>query len=406
MFDVTEWEAAIVSSDPIARIRNDLTEVSMAELAESAGDSLSKRLVDLLELRERLDAEMARVAAAWQRRRAWEADGALSPVAWLTHRAPLAARDASALVKTAKVINAAPQLAEALQAGDTTAGHVAALAKVMSPRRQALLADHEAVLAKQAARLTVRDFTLLARRWAAIADDHLANDDHDEHRPRNEVHAAVTMDGWLDGRFRLNPIVGAQFLGTLDHLAPPDPVDSPDGARSLSERRGDALADLATWYHQGAKAGANPPSLDVVVDIATLNGDGPDLVQSRRELEGVGPITRATLEQLACGATLSRLVMAGESVVLDMGRKTRLATPAQARAIRIRDAGCIFPSCDRPAQWCDIHHIDGFAEGGNTDVAKMCCLCRRHHTLIHNSKWTIMINPAGSFRVAHPARAP
>jgi len=164
MFDVTEWEAAIVSSDPIARIRNDLTEVSMAELAESAGDSLSKRLVDLLELRERLDAEMARVAAAWQRRRAWEADGALSPVAWLTHRAPLAARDASALVKTAKVINAAPQLAEALQAGDTTAGHVAALAKVMSPRRQALLADHEAVLAKQAARLTVRDFTLLARR--------------------------------------------------------------------------------------------------------------------------------------------------------------------------------------------------------------------------------------------------
>jgi len=214
------------------------------------------------------------------------------------------------------------------------------------------------------------------------------------------------MDGWLDGRFRLNPIVGAQFLGTLDHLAPPDPVDSPDGVRSQSERRGDALADLATWYHQGAKAGANPPSLDVVVDIATLNGDGPDLVQSRRELEGVGPITRATLEQLACGATLSRLVMAGESVVLDMGRKTRLATPAQARAIRIRDAGCIFPSCDRPAQWCDIHHIDGFAEGGNTDVAKMCCLCRRHHTLIHNSKWTIMINPAGSFRVAHPARAP
>ncbi len=406
MFDVTEWEAANASSDPIARMRADLAEVSLVDLDGSTGDSLSTQLVDLLELRERLEAELARVSAQWQKRRAWEADGSLSPVAWLTHRAPVAAPDARQLVKTAKVINEAPQLAAALHAGDTTAGHVAALARVMSSRRRVLLAEHEDVLAKQAKRLSVKDFGLLARRWAAIADDHLAGDDHDDHPPHNEVHAAVTMDGWLDGKFRLNPISGAQFLATLDHLAPPDAADSPDGVRNLSERRGDALADLATWYHEGAKPGTNPPSLDVVVDVATLNGDTPDLATGRCELLDVGPITQATLEQIACGATLTRLVMAGESVVLDMGRKVRLATPAQARAIRIRDAGCIFPSCDRPAHWCDIHHVDEWADGGLTDVARMCCLCRRHHTLIHNSKWTIVINPDGTFQVTHPARAP
>ncbi|MCP3976882.1 MAG: DUF222 domain-containing protein [bacterium] len=406
MFDATEWEAAIASSDPIARIRADLAEVSMVELDGSAGDSLSTRLVDLLELRERLEAELARVSSQWEKRRAWEADGSLSPVAWLTHRAPLAAPDTRQLVKIAKVINEAPQLAEALHAGDTTAGHVAALARVMSPRRRALLAEHEDVLTKQARRLTVKDFVLLARRWAALADDHIAGDDHDEHQPHNEVHAAVTMDGWLDGKFRLNPIAGAQLLGAFDHLAPPDAVDSPDGVRSLSERRGDALADLANWYHEGAKPGANPPSLNAVVDVATLNGDPPDLAQGRCELAGVGPITQATLAQIACGATLTRLVMAGESLILDMGRKVRLATPAQARAIRIRDTGCIFPSCDRPAHWCDIHHVDEWADGGLTDVARMVCLCRRHHTLIHNSKWTITINPDGSFQMTHPARAP
>ena len=117
-------------------------------------------------------------------------------------------------------------------------------------------------------------------------------------------------------------------------------------------------------------------------------------------------MAQATLEQIGCSATLRRLVMAGDSTVLDMGRKTRLATPAQARAIRIRDAGCIFPSCDRPAHWCDIHHIDGFSKGGRTDVARMCCLCTRHHTLIHNSKWTIQINPDGTLTVSHPTRAP
>ena len=127
---------------------------------------------------------------------------------------------------------------------------------------------------------------------------------------------------------------------------------------------------------------------------------------ARRDLEGIGPITSQALDQLRCGATLRRVLMAGESVVLDMGRKSRFATPSQARAVRIRDGGCIFPSCDRPPGWCDIHHIDAWALGGKTDVARMCCLCRRHHTLIHNSQWTIVVEPDGSFRVTHPIRAP
>jgi hypothetical protein len=318
----------------------------------------------------------------------------------------MAAADASRLVETAKVVTTAPRLAEALYAGTTTAAHVAALARIMSPPRRRLLAEHDEVLAKQAERLPIKDFTSVARRWAAIADDHLAADHHDTHHPRNTLRAAVTMDGWLDGRFHLDPIAGAELLTTLDHRAPPDPVDAPDGARSLAERRGDALAELASWYHRGTVPGGNPPSLDAVVDVATLNGDSPDLAKARCELEGVGSITRATLEQLGCGATLRRVVMAGASVILDMGRTTRFATPVQARAVRIRDSGCIFPSCDRPARWCDVHHIVPFAEGGPTDVDKMCCLCRRHHTLIHNSKWSIHLNPDGTFTVAHPTRAP
>jgi len=406
MFDVTEYETTFSAGDPVAQLRVGVAELATEDHADATTYGLSQRVIDLLEIRERLDAELARVAAVWQRRRAWEADGALSPVAWLKHRAPVAAPEARQLVKKAKIIDAAPRLAAALRSGRVTSAHVGALARVVSDRRRPLLAEHDEVLAKQAERLSIGDFTLVARRWAAIADDHLADESHDEHHPRNELRAAVTMDGWIDGTFRLHPISGAKFLGVLDHLAPPDPIDAPDGVRSLAERRGDALVDLAGWYHQGAKPSANPPNLDVVVDVATLDGASPDLAKGRCDLEGVGPITRATLEQLSCGATLRRIVMAGDSVVLEMGRKTRFATPAQARAVRIRDAGCIFPSCDRPVRWCDIHHIDEFSKGGHTDVAKMCCLCTRHHTLVHNSEWTIIVNSDGSFRVCHPTRAP
>ena len=323
-----------------------------------------------------------------------------------THRAPISAPEAHQLFKAAKVIDRCPQIADALATGRTTTPHLRALAQVATPRRQQLLTEHDATLAEESQRLTIADFTTLARRWAALADDHLAGDNHGEHHPRNEVHAAVTIDGRLDGTFNLDPGAGAGLLDALDHLAPPDPAEAPDGVRNLAERRGDALADLATWYHQGATPGANPPNLNVVVDVATLNGDTPDLARARSDLAGIGPITRATLKQLSCGATLSRLIMAGDSIILDMGRKTRLATPNQQRAVRIRDGGCIFPSCDRPAQWCDIHHIKPYAQGGPTNLDNMVCLCRRHHTLIHNSKWSIGINPDATFTVRHPTRAP
>jgi hypothetical protein len=404
MFDQSEWDLA--ASDPVARMHAALVDLGGEDHDHWHAGTLSTQMVALLEVRERLDAELARLAARWQQRRGWEADGALSPVAWLTHRAPVSAPEARRVMKTAKVLTTAPHVAEALHHGDTTTAHVQALAQVMSPRRQGLLGDHDQVLAKQATRLDVNDFTLLVRRWAAIADDHLAGDDHEEHRPRNELQAAVTMDGWVDGRFRLDPVAGAELLGTLDHLAPPDPTHVPDGARTLTQRRGDALAELANWYHRGAVPGGNPPNLDVVVDVATLNDQPPPLVKARCDLEGVGPVTRATLEQLSCDATVTRVVMAGDSVILDMGRRTRLATPAQTRAVRIRDAGCVFPSCDRPAPWCDIHHINWFGKGGTTDVATMCLLCRRHHTLIHNSRWTIRTKPDGTFTITHPTRAP
>jgi hypothetical protein len=407
MFDEDDRQRAVsVLEDPMLRLRADLAELSGEDRSAWTADALSEYLLEMLEAQERLDAEVIAVAAQWHRKRSWEADGALSPVAWLTHRGPIGAPEAQRLVKAAKVIDAAPRVGAAVAYGTTTTAHLRALAGVMSSRRRPLLADHDEVLAEQAARLSIRDYTVLVRRWAAMADDHLAGDSHDEQVPRNELHAASTMEGWIDVTGRFEPVAGSILLNVLDHLAPPDPKGAPDGVRTLSQRRGDALADLASWYQQGAEPGGNPPTVDAIVDVATLNGDSPDLARARCDLDGVGPVTKATLERIGCGAMLRRVVMAGKSVVLDMGRKTRLATPAQARAVRIRDAGCIFPSCDRPAPWCDIHHVYGWTNDGPTNVDCLVCLCARHHTLVHNSRWTITINPDGTFTVTHPTRAP
>jgi hypothetical protein len=44
------------------------------------------------------------------------------------------------------------------------------------------------------------------------------------------------------------------------------------------------------------------------------------------------------------------------------------------------------------------------AEGGATDCANLCCLCRRHHRLkTHAPGWTFTLDPDGALLVTTPS---
>ena len=89
-----------------------------------------------------------------------------------------------------------------------------------------------------------------------------------------------------------------------------------------------------------------------------------------------------------------------------MGRKERVATPAQRRAVSRRDRHCIAPGCRRSPRWCDVHHIIAWVDFGETNLDNLVLLCRRHHTLVHNTKWTVTRTEDGTFTLLHPARGP
>ncbi|WP_235558130.1 DUF222 domain-containing protein [Sphaerimonospora mesophila] len=89
------------------------------------------------------------------------------------------------------------------------------------------------------------------------------------------------------------------------------------------------------------------------------------------------PIT--DIHRLARTSTLVRLVMNTEGQVLDMGRKTRLATPAQRRAVAARYDTCWVKGCPLPASMCQIDHIDNWSEGGRTDLARLGPACQFHN---------------------------
>jgi hypothetical protein len=211
----------------------------------------------------------------------------------------------------------------------------------------------------------------------------------------------------VTGGFYLDPVAGVQLIGALDHETPPDPADCPDGPRSLSQRRADALADIINRRINGDTPGGNPPNVNTVIDVAGLTGTMPNLAATWCDIDGIGPVARSVLEQLCCDARFTRFIMSGASVVLDMGRSTRVATPHQRRALAVRDRHCRFPSCSRQPQWCDAHHIEGWVESlGETNIDNLILLCRRHHTLVHNSRWAITRTADGEFEFTHQARGP
>ncbi len=397
----------IDSGDPVLQIRMATAVLAAEDRSSWTGHALSEQLVELLEVKERFDAEVLRLVGSWDRDRAWEIDGALSPRAWLAYRTPVSDADAGRLVKNARLAESHDEIAGALADGDITTPHVEAIGRVMSSARLSLLDEHAEVLVEQAKHLPIGDFTTVMRRWASLADDYLSGDSHEEKWNRRHLHSSVGLDGWVRGDFFLDPISGAALIGALDHEAPPDPEDAPDGPRTLSQRRADALIDIINRHINGGVPGGNPPNVVAVADVAELTDSSPDSALRRCEIEGIGPVARSALDQLGCDARFTRFFMAGPSKVLDMGRSVRNATPAQRKALAVRDRHCRFPSCRRQPQWCEAHHIAGWVESlGETNINNLILLCRRHHTLIHNSRWTITRTPNGDFEFTHPARGP
>lgn len=103
------------------------------------------------------------------------------------------------------------------------------------------------------------------------------------------------------------------------------------------------------------------------------------------ELDHAGPVDRETARRLACDASVMRVVLAGQSEPLDVGRRTPVVPPSMRRAVIVRDRRCRFPGCDRPHTWCDAHHVVHWADGGPTALPNLLLMCRRHHRLVHRS---------------------
>jgi hypothetical protein len=162
-----------------------------------------------------------------------------------------------------------------------------------------------------------------------------------------------------------------------DHAACPE-IAIPGRAQLLAE----ALVELTRRGGAVDLASSTPPRAEVTY---VVRHDDPTVVY---DAAGIRLGHRSLLPR-CCDPDFYTVIMNSLGQPVDLGRKTRLASPHQRRAIALRDGGCAFPGCDWPLEWLDIHHADWWDHGGHTRVDRMCGLCRFHHGVAHRKGWQL-----------------
>ncbi len=321
-------------------------------------------------------------------------DGFTSVTAFLIAHCSMTVRQANREVFLARSLTAMPGAVAAVNREDISLSQFEALAQARS-RHPDHYTWQENGLIEAVSGLTAGDTRRAIDYWSQAHDPEGAATEWADTKDHNFLHASTTYGGRgrVDGE--LDPESMDIVKAALDSLIGEIVRAMPSAQLPrLSHLRSQALTEMARRHLDSNTTPTDHrtrPHMTVVVDWDTLVGSRPDGVS---ELINGTVIPPETARRLACDATINRLVTGPDSEILDLGRNRRTISPAQWRALRVRDRHCQFPGCRRPYTWCDAHHLEHWTgHDGPSDLCNLILLCRLHHTFVHERGWTIAGTP-------------
>jgi hypothetical protein len=354
-----------------------------------------------------------------------ESTGAKDAAAWMVHETRTRFSTARAdLALASSLDRERPVLAAGMRDGMVTLDQAQVIRRALDalPARvdAATVALAESHLVAHAESFGPKELGRLGRRILDVVAPEIAEAAEADRLADLEAHAAdktrLTMRRQGDGTTRISGLVpdavANRFATYLEAFTNPraqhDPAGSPGDPltrlpypRRLGEAFGQFLeaADPTRLPVHGGDATTvvvTIPLASLRAELATADLLGAGLVPGD-DLTG-DRITAAHARRLACTAKILPAVLDGTSLPIDLGRAKRLFTPAQRKALLIRDQVCRAEGCDTPGTWCDAHHLDPWSAGGSTDLTNAVLLCSHHHHRTHDTGYRTDRLPNGDLR--------
>src|SRR5216684_6232684 len=369
--------------------------------AVSTSLSLAELEAQITELAGQLNAANYRwlmLIGEFDRRNGW-ADGRLHSCAhWLNFKVGLNLGAAREKVRVAHALAGLPKIAASMARGELNYSKVRAVSRVACP------ATEESLL-MIALHGTAHHVERLVRGYRRAQEAEELSREAQQHAKRSVTYG-YDEDGSLILRARLPAVAGAMLIQALDAALESLPEEE-ISADVVAERsipfeslRADALAAVAESFlaeSHSSSSSADRYQVVVHVDAETLH----QRAAGRCEIEQGPSLPAETVRRLACDASLLRVLENEIGEPLDVGRKTRSIPPAIRRALNTRDGGCRFPGCTHQ-RYVDAHHIEHWADGGETKLSNLVTLCRLHHRIVHGGEIRIETPPGGGWRFLHP----
>ena len=181
---------------------------------------------------------------------------------------------------------------------------------------------------------------------------------------------------------------------------------------SVDQARADALVDLilarvqvSTTVHltmpvqavAGGAAGAGPADGQGVPPEG-MGASGRQAAAIGSEVPGVGVIPSEIVAGICASfdTRIKRVLLDEVSgTTVETGAKGYAPPAAVGRFVRHRDGHCRAPGCAREARFCDLDHVIPWPSGP-TDPTNLLTLCRRHHRMKHQTRWSVVMDAGGT----------
>jgi hypothetical protein len=366
------------------------------DICPSHGAELGEELKRVLHEQDLLSLRAASLAAQFARTNEYDEEGYASPTDWIRFNCHVTSVTAADLIAVGENLQRMPGSTRALAEGEIGFAHIKAMARTADALETKF---SEAPLLDKARENSPGKFHYLCQHYRHAADAEKYSAEQAEKVQQRKLKLSTWIDGSLLISGVLDPEGGAALRTALEPLARRSGAhDDRDRERRLA----DALVDLSMHALDSGlipQQGSQRTHLQVTTSLETLLGlPGAPAADMEFSL----PISSKTVERLACDCSVTRILLGSDSMVIDVGRAKRTVSGPARKALNVRDRGCTWPACERPASWTSGHHLKHWLHGGTNDPPNLTLLCYRHHWMVHEGNWQIVRGEDGRMLTIPP----